>query len=194
MVFSIIHRFILVDRQNCVLEGIHDVLQFYPLCTMVEAFSDHGEFQPNRFYCGFSLIFNCFFHKFLLLNYFVQISNSLANDKGGIIINMASMIIVGIMTYLLLLFIESGAFKRLMLITFKRVLGLFKRISSSNDMPLDGDITRDDDDDKDVLAERDRINDMTENELRSETLVMKNVSKFYGNLCAVDKISLAIRG
>lgn len=47
--------------------------------------------------------------------------------------------------------------------------------------------------DDDVLAEKERINSMGEHELQAETLVMQNVSKFYGSFCAVNKFSVAIK-
>lgn len=48
-------------------------------------------------------------------------------------------------------------------------------------------------DDDDVLAERDRIKNMTPQELKSETMVMQDVSKFYGKFCAVNKMSVSIK-
>lgn len=47
--------------------------------------------------------------------------------------------------------------------------------------------------DNDVYAERERINKKSLSELKSETLVMQTVSKFYGKLCAVNKFSGAIK-
>lgn len=55
--------------------------------------------------------------------------------------------------------------------------------------PDNGPETEDDD----VAAEKDRINNMSPQELQSETMVMQNVSKFYGKFCAVNKISVAIK-
>lgn len=48
------------------------------------------------------------------------------------------------------------------------------------------------DDDVDVLAEKQLIENMTDEQLRAQAIVMKNVSKFHGKLCAVDNISLSI--
>lgn len=47
--------------------------------------------------------------------------------------------------------------------------------------------------DDDVQAEKEQINNMTDDELRSQAIVMKNVSKFYGKFCAIKQISLSIK-
>lgn len=63
-------------------------------------------------------------------------------------------------------------------------------------MKCDNSYTIDDSDnvdDDDVIAEKVLINNMTEDELRSESMVMKNISKYYGHFCAVNKVSVSIK-
>lgn len=46
--------------------------------------------------------------------------------------------------------------------------------------------------DADVQAEIDRVNSMTDSEIVSSNLVVKNLSKFYGNFLAVNKLCLTV--
>lgn len=91
------------------------------------------------------------------------------------------MFCTGIVAYIVLICIEAGALKMAKQLIFK----LIKRTYPEDDA---NDVI-----DDDVLAEKERINRMEEHELKSETLVMQNVSKFYGSFCAVNKLSVAIK-
>lgn len=46
--------------------------------------------------------------------------------------------------------------------------------------------------DDDIQAENDKVNRMTESEIANSNLVVKNLSKFYGNFLAVNQLCLAI--
>lgn len=90
------------------------------------------------------------------------------------------MVVTGIIAYLLLLAIEYGAFKWMFSFVSKNV-----RQNISNDHPSTIDA--------DVLAEKERISRMSNGDLREQAVVLRNVSKFYGNFCAVNNISLSIK-
>lgn len=90
------------------------------------------------------------------------------------------MIVAGIIAYAVLLAIEYGAIKWLVSFAMR---SLQKTGSNDNPSTIDSD----------VLAEKERVNKMTNSELRSQAVVMKNVSKFYGKFCAVDNISISIK-
>lgn len=98
----------------------------------------------------------------------------------GIGKNLALMIGVGIISFVALVFIESGLFKFIK----SFVLGLIPRTYPYQNH---------DNVDNDVRIEKERIDQMTIQELKSETMVMQNVSKFYGQFCAVNQISVAVK-
>lgn len=87
---------------------------------------------------------------------------------------------IGIIGFIILIIIEFGAFKMLKQLIFNKI---------TRNYPTYGPQTVDDD----VLVENKRINQMTENDLKRETLVMQNASKFYGKFCAVNKFSVSIK-
>lgn len=47
--------------------------------------------------------------------------------------------------------------------------------------------------DDDVRAIKEHINTISKNELKSENVVLQNVSKFYGNFVAVNQVSLEVK-
>lgn len=91
------------------------------------------------------------------------------------------MLCTGVGAFLILIIIEYGALRMIKQVIFQYI----KRIYPDN--------TPSGVDDDDVLAERDRIKNMTPQELKSEMMVMQDVSKFYGKFCAVNKISVSIK-
>lgn len=97
-------------------------------------------------------------------------------------LNILSMVVCGIVAYLLLLAIEYGAIKWIMTYIKRNVFKVTKA-------PKDDDSDLDDD----VLIENEFIDNMTEDHLRSQSIVMQNVSKLYGQFCAVNKVSLSIK-
>lgn len=86
----------------------------------------------------------------------------------------------GIVAYFVLLAIEYGAIKLIKSFIFSFI----PRTYSTEMAELV---------DSDVRAEKERIDQMDLNDLKSETMVMQNVSKFYGNFCAVNQISLSLK-
>lgn len=100
--------------------------------------------------------------------------------NGGIGKQLVLMLCVGIVTFIILIVIEAGAIKML-----KQLIFPYIKRNYRNDNPIT---------DGDVLREKQRIDRMGIQELKSETLAMKDVSKFYGSLCAVNKTSIAIKG
>lgn len=90
------------------------------------------------------------------------------------------MLCTGVITYLVLIIIEYGVLKTIKQLIFQHI----KRTYPSNAPEVD---------DEDVQAEKDSINKMTPEDLKSETLAMQNVSKFYGRFCAVNKFSISIK-
>lgn len=106
-------------------------------------------------------------------------ANIFSWDKG-IGKNLVCLFCTGIIAYGLLIAIEIGAFKPLKEFIFR----IIKRTPPNDEQtPVDGD----------VLAEKERINQITPQMLKSETMIMQNVSKFYGKLCAVNKFSVSIK-
>lgn len=90
------------------------------------------------------------------------------------------MIGTGVGAFLVLVFIESGLFK-------------FIRTFILNAIPRKYPYQNPNTIDSDVIAEKERIDNLSEQEMKSETIVMQNVSKFYGRFCAVNKISVAAK-
>lgn len=108
------------------------------------------------------------------------VAGNIISWKDGIGKNLVLMLFTGIVAFLVLNMIEYGLLRIIKQFLFRYI----KRTYPSNASEVDDD---------DVSAERDRINNMTEQELKSETLVMKNVSKFYGKFCAVNKMFVSIK-
>lgn len=99
--------------------------------------------------------------------------------NDGITKYLVAMLLVGVVAYIILIAIEAGVMRMIKY----RIFPHLKRDYSNNDLVIDDDVQR----------EKQRIDRMGLNELKSETLVMKDVSKFYGSLCAVNKTSIAIK-
>lgn len=101
------------------------------------------------------------------------------------------MIGIGVVSFIILLAIESGAVKCI------KCMPTIYPCFGPEAIDEDDDDSDDDDsnDDDDVRTEKCRIAKMSLNELKSETmpLVMKNVSKLYGTFCAVNKFSVSIK-
>lgn len=89
------------------------------------------------------------------------------------------MLYTGITAYIVLNIIEFGAFRMVKQLIFRNIDRTYPYTERKKV-------------DDDVSAEKERINGMTGQELKTETMVMRNASKFYGNLCAVNKFSVSI--
>lgn len=117
--------------------------------------------------------------------------------------NIMILIAYGIISIVLLFLIEYGVFKRMIGSIRKKInkkhhdqkkkvgspLG-FETPPPIDDPSLIGDPSLID---GDVHAEKELIENMTKEQLRSQAVVMKNVSKFYGKSCAVDDLSLSVK-
>lgn len=93
------------------------------------------------------------------------------------------MFLTGIISYGILIFIELGSIKIVKMFILKHL----KRAVKSDNVdaaPMDND----------VLAEKMRIEQMSDVELKTQAMVLKNVSKHYGQFTAVKDVSFAIRG
>lgn len=86
-----------------------------------------------------------------------------------------------IVSYIVLVCIEAGAIKMIKQFIFRYIKRTYPNVDANEAI------------DDDVLTEKERINRMGLQDLKSETLVMQNVSKFYGSFCAVNKFSVAIK-
>lgn len=89
------------------------------------------------------------------------------------------MFCVGIVAFVILIVIEAGAIRMIK----QKIFPHIKRRYPNTDPATDDD----------VLREKERIDRMGLKELKSETMAMQNVSKFYGSHCAVNKTSIAIK-
>lgn len=101
--------------------------------------------------------------------------------EPGIGRNLVYLLVSGLIFFLILLIVEYRlleGFAYLLCSVFKRDLP-----SASEDNFLDDD----------VLAEKQRLNRMPMDEIKSHNLLMKQVSKFYGSFLAVNQISVAIK-
>lgn len=117
----------------------------------------------------------------LICDFSFRLAGNIFSWDRGVGKNLALMSGTGILTYLILILVEAGAIKMVKQLVFKHI----KRTYPGGD----ANETIDDD----VLAEKERINRMGLHELKSETLAMQNVSKFYGSFCAVNKFSVAVK-
>lgn len=90
------------------------------------------------------------------------------------------MIGTGIVAFIILLVIEYGGIKLIKSCIFSF---LPRTYPTQNEESIDSD----------VRAEKERIDRLSLNDLKSETMIMQNVSKFYGKFCAVNQISLSIK-
>lgn len=106
--------------------------------------------------------------------------NPLGFGKFGIALDLLVMALCGVVAFILLVLIEIGAFRMLTASLCKDV----DRPYPFSELEFV---------DEDVLAEKMRIKCMPTEELQSQMVVMKNVSKFYGEFCAVNRISVSIK-
>lgn len=91
------------------------------------------------------------------------------------------MTVTGIGFFILLLIIEYRVFEGLIY----SISGLFKR-------SLPERATEDEIDD-DVANEKQKVSEMTTTDLQLHNLVLRDLSKYYGNFLAVNQLSIAIK-
>lgn len=101
--------------------------------------------------------------------------------REAIGLNIVVMIVIGMAAYILLIVIERGALRLL-----QSHMSKWRKRMNNNSYEL-GPV------DDDVQAEKDRIDQMTTEDLKSETMVLQDVSKFYGSFQAVKNVSFTIK-
>lgn len=94
------------------------------------------------------------------------------------------MLLTGIAAYAILIIVELGSVKILTEIILKFMRRRFGNANNDDTEPMDDD----------VLAEKIRIEQMTDVELKSEAMILKNVYKHYGQFMAVKNVSFSIKG
>lgn len=104
-------------------------------------------------------------------------------SETGIGLDLITMLLTGIISYGILIIIELGSIKILKMFILKH---LRRARKSDNDDSTSMD--------NDVLAEKIRIEQMTDVELKTQAMVLKNVSKDYGKFTAVKNVSFSVRG
>ncbi|XP_062542040.1 phospholipid-transporting ATPase ABCA3-like [Armigeres subalbatus] len=99
-------------------------------------------------------------------------------DADGINRNLLFFVGIGVVSFGLIMFIEFRVFKRI----FDRKVAIAET-ETDEDSRLDSD----------VLEEKKRIGAMSQSEIESYNLVLKDLSKYYKNFRAVNKLSVGIR-
>lgn len=97
-------------------------------------------------------------------------------DEGGINRNLLFLVGIGIVSFGLIMFIEFRVFKR-----------IFDRKVTVSDAGNDSEL------DSDVLEEKRRIAAMSQSEINTYNLVLKDLSKYYKKFRAVNNLSVGIR-
>lgn len=156
------------------------ILSIYPHCTLFDTFTKlviaRGTNRKSRIKIDEKKINeenkNKFTNRFLA-------GQNVFSYKDGIGEGMVTMLCVAIAAFIILLVIEHGVIRMIKQVIFPHI----QRRYPNDDSVVDDD----------VLREKERIDRMSQNELKAETLAMQNVSKFYGSLCAVNKTSIALK-
>lgn len=104
-----------------------------------------------------------------------------AFEKPGIGQNLTYMAVIGVLCFLMLLVIEYRVFESVIY----SVRSIFERklppMASKDEI------------DNDVDDEKKRIEQMSMADLRENNLVLQSLSKFYGKLLAVNRISIGVK-
>lgn len=100
-------------------------------------------------------------------------------ETPGIGMDLTYMLVIGIVSFFILIIIECGGMQTVKSWTMK----VIPRTLLQQTEEIDDD----------VKTEKSRIDSMSEEELRSQVLVAQNVSKFYGQFLAVNQISFAVK-
>lgn len=102
----------------------------------------------------------------------------------GFGLDLVVMFLTGIIAYAILIVIELGSIKILKMFVLKCIRRFVNHDNNDDSAPMDDD----------VLAEKIRIEQMTDVELKSQAMILKNVSKYYGQFKAVKNVSFSIKG
>lgn len=105
-------------------------------------------------------------------------------QQWGIAAPLAYMVAVGVLAIAANLLIEFRAFESVVFLCRRGGGGGGVPVPADDGAELDGD----------VLDERERVRVMSSFEMRSQSLVVRDVSKVYGQFCAVNRLSLAVDG
>ncbi|KAL3853226.1 hypothetical protein ACJMK2_016782 [Sinanodonta woodiana] len=117
---------------------------------------------------------------------FTFYSNYLTWDSPGIGRYLVFMAIDGFVYFGIVFLIESGLLSRLKYMVFKPSTAAGDSMGSMHKL-------RKEEEDSDVIAERNRINNTSLSQLmQSDEIIIKNVSKYYGPLRAVNNISIGV--
>lgn len=96
--------------------------------------------------------------------------------------NLVVMVWTGLTAYIILIIIELGVFRTMKLFLSKYITWPHR----NNDVDTEPF-------DDDVLAEKLRVDQLSESELQSQALVIQNVSKYFNGFHAVKNVSVAIK-
>ncbi|XP_050098673.1 phospholipid-transporting ATPase ABCA3-like [Anopheles aquasalis] len=165
------------DLRN-VAEGMEWAFLIFPLFALSHSLSNMNIAVATAQVCNTQcqLIPNCTFE--MLCREFPQCCNTevFTFERTGISRNLMYLFVVGLLSFLALLFIEYRVLDR-----------VFRRKSKLAAPPADSD-----DIDSDVRAEKARVRALTEGEIAANNLVLRDVTKYYGKFLAVNQLSLAI--
>lgn len=106
-----------------------------------------------------------------------------AYEAPGIRRNLYYMAGTGILCYILLFIMEFRVIRTLIYLTSEKSK-LQMPPAKADDRPIDGDVT----------AEKDRVAEMTNEDLKTHDLVLKDLTKLYGRTVAVNQISVGVQG
>lgn len=115
------------------------------------------------------------------MNIFCLGTNIYGFERPGIGSNLIAMFGMGVFCFLLLLIVEYRIHQRFIYF----ILSFVKRNPEPMEIKLDVK-------DNDVINERNRINQMTTDDYKMYSLILKELTKFYGNFLAVNQISVAV--
>lgn len=110
-----------------------------------------------------------------------------AYDAPGIRMNLYYMAGTGIVCYILLFIMEFRVIRTLIYLTsgkFKSESPPNENAAGANDVPVADDVT----------AEKDRVAALTNDDMQTHDLVLKDLTKLYGKTAAVNGISVGIQG
>lgn len=103
-----------------------------------------------------------------------------AYEEPGIGRNLIYMFVTGIVCFIILLIFEYRVFEGIAY----AIAGMWQGKPKK---------AQEDDYDDDVFAEKERVQEMTKDDLQANNLVLKDLSKYYGNFLAVNQLSIAVQ-
>lgn len=110
------------------------------------------------------------------------VTDYFAWESPGVLRNVIFMIISGVLFMAILFMVEFRMFHRML---YKCKRSPAQALSPTTG--LDGAVV-----DSDVMEEKNRIENMSNNEIRANNLVVRNMTKFYGKFRAVNDICVGV--